>query len=72
MADQWEVYTWGNSAAQGDVSLDMDADGLSVEINGGYGYDRYTAREHVPMDVLITMLTKQGYVVTLPEEKKAP
>lgn len=47
-----------------DTEVNCGAEGIDIAINGGYGYETYSAGCSIPMPVVIRMLRAAGYTVT--------
>lgn len=51
-------------ASSKNTEIFLDADGMMVNTEGGYGYESYRTSEWIPLNVFIKLLKSAGYNVT--------
>lgn len=73
----WSRDSYGNgysrrSRGRGsdDVDIDMDGYDINVRIDGGYGYETYSASVSIPTGFVVEMLRAAGYTITPPGESR--
>ena len=71
LPDDWRYYNSATRTTRGQTTeLSLDELGLEVSCEIGSGYMRESTKEVVPLDVLVALLERAGYVVTPPAAVK--